>query len=136
MKIYDLTAHEVRDQLRKREISSLELTETSFKRIEEVENKIDAFITLTKKEALLQAKAFDEAMKRGETLGDLAGIPMALKDNMCTDGILTSCASKILNNFIPPYDATVTKKLKRAGAVIVGMGEMGSGILSETACCT
>ena len=134
MKIYDLTAHEVRDKLRKREISSLDLTETSFKRIEEVENKIDAFITLTKKEALLQAKAFDEAMKRGETLGDLAGIPMALKDNMCTDGILTSCASKILNNFIPPYDATVTKKLKRAGAVIVGktnMDEFAMGSSTE-----
>ena len=134
MKIYDLTAHEVRDKLRKREISSLDLTETSFKRIEEVENKIDAFITLTKKEALLQAKAFDEAMKRGETVGDLAGIPMALKDNMCTDGILTSCASKILNNFIPPYDATVTKKLKRAGAVIVGktnMDEFAMGSSTE-----
>ncbi|MBK5251897.1 MAG: Asp-tRNA(Asn)/Glu-tRNA(Gln) amidotransferase subunit GatA [Peptostreptococcaceae bacterium] len=134
MKIFDLTAHEVRDKLRNRELSSVELTEESYKRIDAVESKVDSFITFTKKEAFLQAKAFDERMKKGELLGDLAGIPMALKDNMCTDGILTTCASKILGNFTPPYDATVTQKLKNAGAVIVGktnMDEFAMGSSTE-----
>lgn len=124
MKIYDLTAHEMRDMLRRKELSSVELTEGIFERIENVEEKIGAFITLTRAEALLEASAVDEARNRGEDLPDLAGIPMALKDNMCTDGILTTCGSKILMNFVPPYDAAVAESLKGAGAVMVGKANM------------
>src|SRR6056297_3058886 len=134
MKIHDLTAHEAGDRLRERELSSVELTEESYKRIEAVEGRVEAFITLTKEQAMLQASAFDQAMKRGENLPDLAGIPMALKDNMCTDGILTTCGSRMLGNFVPPYDATVTRMLKESGAVIVGktnMDEFAMGSSTE-----
>src|SRR6056297_536899 len=134
MKIYDLTAHEVRDRLRKKEISSVELTQETYKRIEEAEGSVDAFITLTKEEAISRAGDIDRAICKGEDLPDLAGIPMAIKDNMCTDGTLTTCGSRMLGNFVPPYDATVVRMLKDSGAVIVGktnMDEFAMGSSTE-----
>lgn len=110
------TCHELHALLKTKEISSAQLTEAIFAQIEKTEPKIQAFITLTKEEALKQARATDQ---NGIT-SPLSGIPIAVKDNMCTKGIRTTCASKILANYLPPYDATVVTKLREVGAVVVG----------------
>ena len=114
------TCHELNSLLRNKEISSLELTEAVLSQIDKVEGNIQAYVTVTKEEALKQARAADERIKKGENVTPLTGIPIAVKDNMCTKGVLTTCSSKILNNYLPPYDATIVTKLKEAGAVIVG----------------
>ena len=116
----DKTAHELHDLLIKKKISSVELAEKVFLRIESVEPQIKAYITLTKDEAIKQAEAADKRLKENKNVTLLTGIPIAVKDNMCTKGILTTCASKILANYIAPYDATVVTKLKEAGSVIIG----------------
>jgi aspartyl-tRNA(Asn)/glutamyl-tRNA(Gln) amidotransferase subunit A len=119
-KMFEWTLHEARQALREGKVTSVQLTEAVFARIEAVEPKVEAFITLLKDEALDSARLADEQFARGEDLGDLHGVPIAIKDNMCTLGTATTCASKMLENFRPPYDATVVQKLKAAGAVIVG----------------
>lgn len=124
MQLNGLTAHELHDKLVNKEVSSVEITESVFKRIEEVEERVKAFVTLTRENALTQAKETDAKIIRGEKIGPLEGIPVVVKDNMCTEGVLTTCSSKMLHNFVPPYDATVVKKLKNAGAVIIGKGNM------------
>ncbi|MBI3754064.1 MAG: Asp-tRNA(Asn)/Glu-tRNA(Gln) amidotransferase subunit GatA, partial [Deltaproteobacteria bacterium] len=124
MELYNLTIHELHEKLKKKEASSLELTEISLKRIDAVDGKIKAFITVTKEDAIKQAKEADKRLASGKDVTPLTGIPIAVKDIFCTKGILTTCASKILNNFVPPYDATVIKKLKEAGAVILGKNNM------------
>lgn len=124
MKLYELTAHELRDQLRCRHISAREITEAIFDRIDKVEKDIGAYVNLTKELAFKQAEEVDLALSRKESLSDLAGIPMALKDNICTKGILTTCSSKMLQNFISPYDATVTKKLYEARSILIGKTNM------------
>ena len=120
MKLHELTAHQAHKLLREKAVSSRELTEAVLARISQVEGKVKAFITLTADQAIEQAKRIDDAIARGEEIGPLAGIPMAIKDNMCTKGITTTCGSKMLRNFVPPYDATVVSKLRAAGTVIVG----------------
>ncbi|MBI5875172.1 MAG: Asp-tRNA(Asn)/Glu-tRNA(Gln) amidotransferase subunit GatA [Deltaproteobacteria bacterium] len=124
MELYNLTIHELHEKLKKKEASSLELTETFLKRIDAVDGKIKAFLTVTKEDAIKQAKEADKRLASGKDVTPLTGIPIAVKDIFCTKGILTTCASKILNNFVPPYDATVIKKLKDAGAVILGKNNM------------
>lgn len=134
MKLYEMTLKEVSEKIRKQEITALELTKTILDRIKEVEPHVDAYITITEEQALSRAKEIDEKIKAGEEVSVLAGIPMAVKDNICTDGIKTTCASKMLENFIPPYDATVVKKLNDAGAVMVGktnMDEFAMGSSTE-----
>jgi aspartyl-tRNA(Asn)/glutamyl-tRNA(Gln) amidotransferase subunit A len=129
-----MTLKEVSEKIRKQEITALELTKTILDRIKEVEPHVDAYITITEEQALSRAKEIDEKIKAGEEVSVLAGIPMAVKDNICTDGIKTTCASKMLENFIPPYDATVVKKLNDAGAVMVGktnMDEFAMGSSTE-----
>lgn len=103
-----------------KEISCVELTTIFLRHITEVDTEIKAFLTLAGEQALAQAKAVDRKIKDNEPLGILEGIPMALKDNICTEGIATTCGSQILKNFVPPYDATVTTLIKQAGAVILG----------------
>jgi len=128
------TAHELHSLITNKEISSVELTEAVLARIDQVENKIQAYVTITKEEALKQARAADERVKKNEKITPLTGIPIAIKDNMCTRGILTTCSSKILSNYIPPYDATVVSKIKDAGAVILGktnMDEFAMGSSTE-----
>jgi len=124
LELYDLTIHELHEKLKKKEITSLDLTEAFLKRIDAVEGKIKAYITLTKEDAIKQAREADKRISSGKDITPLTGVPISVKDIFCTKGILTTCASKILNNFIPPYDATVVKKLKRAGAVILGKNNM------------
>lgn len=134
MKLYELTAHELKDMLRKGEVSSREITESVLDRIQEVEEKVKAYVTVDREGALKQAEEVDKKLKQGEQLPPLAGIPIALKDNMCTKGLKTTCSSKILENFVPPYDATVVEKLKESGAVIIGktnMDEFAMGSSTE-----
>ena len=118
------TAHELHSLLINKKISSLELTEAVLAQIDKTENKIQAFVTINKEAAIKQAKAADEKIKKNENITPLTGIPIAIKDNMCTKGTLTTCSSKILANYIPPYDATIVSKLKQAGAIIIGKSNM------------
>ena len=133
MDLYRLTIHEAKKRLEAGEISSEELTRSVFERLEAVEPEIHAFLTLLKDEALEQACEADKKRKQGRT-GPLLGIPVALKDLLCTKGVTTTCGSRILENFKPPYDATVVEKLRNAGAVFVGktnMDEFAMGSSTE-----
>ena len=135
MDLTKLTAHELRDKLMKKEVSSREIVESHFSRIEEVEGDINAFITLMKEEALRDAEVIDNKISNGEKVGSLAGIPIGVKDNIVTKGVKTTCGSKMLENFVPPYNATVVDNLKREGAIIVGktnMDEFAMGSSTET----
>ena len=121
MALYDLTIHEARALLDTGEISAVELTQAVLDRILAVDNDVRAYLTLTPEVALEQARAADAARTRQDApLSPLLGIPLAIKDVLCTAGIPTTCGSRILENFIPPYDATVVARLKAAGAVILG----------------
>lgn len=134
MELFDYPAHRLHQLLVAREISATELTEAVFKRIDQVEDKVHAYITVTKERALQTAKRVDDKIALGEKIAPLSGIPMALKDNMCTDGIKTTCASKNLANFIPPYSATVTQKLDEVDAPLLGklnMDEFAMGSSTE-----
>lgn len=115
-----LTAHELRDLLRSRQVSAEELAGSVFDQIERVDGVIRAFMTVTKEKALDTARLVDKKIKNGEEIAPLAGIPVAIKDNMCTRGVRTTCSSKILDNFVPPYDATIVERLKAVDAVIIG----------------
>ncbi len=120
--LYTLTISGAQKLLRRKEITAGELAESVFQRVNAVEERVKAFLTLTKETALLMA---DEAQKIIHVQGEsgatsLLGIPLAVKDNMCTKGIPTTCASKILRNFVPPYESTVTSRLKKDGYVLVG----------------
>ena len=133
MKLHELTIQDAHNLLKKKEISSKELTGAVLDRIEEVDEKTGAYITVVKKEALLDAENADKCISKGE-ITPLTGIPLSIKDLICTKGVRTTCASKILENFTPPYDATVITKLKKAGAVITGkvnMDEFGMGSSTE-----
>lgn len=120
MKLFEQPAHVLHDMLVNNEITSLELTEAILSRIDEVEGDVKAYLTLTRDEAIAQAKAVDEKIARGEKISFLEGIPGAIKDNICTKGVKTTCASKILQNFVPPYSATVVNMLNAENAVILG----------------
>ena len=124
MSLYDKTAHELHELLTTKKISAAELTADIFARVDEMENKIGAYLTLTRAEAEATAKRVDEKISRGEKISPLEGIPCAIKDNICTKGIRTTCASKILENFVPPYDATAYQKLLAQNAVIVGKANL------------
>ncbi|HML77187.1 Asp-tRNA(Asn)/Glu-tRNA(Gln) amidotransferase subunit GatA [Geobacter sulfurreducens] len=119
MELFELTLHELHDKLAKREVSSVEATRALLARIEATDSRVNAYITVTPEEALAAAEAADRRIAAG-AIAPLTGIPVALKDIFVTRGIRTTCGSKILGNFIPPYDGTVVAKLREAGAVIVG----------------
>jgi aspartyl-tRNA(Asn)/glutamyl-tRNA(Gln) amidotransferase subunit A len=117
-----------------KEITAVALTEDVLKRIDEVEGDVKAYLTITRDEALAQAKAVDEKIAKGEEISFLEGIPGAIKDNICTKGIKTTCASKILEHFVPPYDATAMTKIKAQNPVILGklnMDEFAMGGSTE-----
>jgi len=134
MELFSLTIHELHDKLMKGETTSEEITESVLGRIKAVDDKVKAYITVSDEIARVQAREADKRIKAGETTSPLLGIPIAVKDNMCTDGIRTTCASKMLSNFVPPYDATVVQKLNRAGYVLCGkpnMDEFAMGSSTE-----
>jgi len=129
-----LTLHEVKDLLSKKEVKVDEVVSSCLKRVDEVDNKVESFITVNKDASLAQATQIQSKLDKGEKLGTLAGIPAGIKDNMCTEGVRTTCASKMLENFIPPYDATVVKKLKEQDSIILGklnMDEFAMGGSTE-----
>ncbi|MEB3182072.1 MAG: Asp-tRNA(Asn)/Glu-tRNA(Gln) amidotransferase subunit GatA [Nostocaceae cyanobacterium] len=111
---------ELHQQLVSKERSAVEITQEALLRIQAVEPKLHSFLCVTGERALETARAVDAKIAAGEDIGMLAGIPIGVKDNMCTKGFPTTCASKMLENFIPPYESTVTQKLIDAGAVMVG----------------
>ncbi len=134
MELYKLTGHELRDMIKNKEITSVEATKSVLDRIDAVENKVESYITVLHEEALEKASLIDEKLAKGEDVGSLAGVPCAIKDNMCTKGVLTTCASKMLNNFKPPYSATAVEKLDAAGTVMLGkvnMDEFAMGSSTE-----
>ncbi|MFC1593203.1 Asp-tRNA(Asn)/Glu-tRNA(Gln) amidotransferase subunit GatA [Candidatus Omnitrophota bacterium] len=123
MIINQLTIHEAHSLLKDRKLSSVEITKACLERIQQVEPKIRALVTITDEMALTQAKKSDELIASGDT-NPLTGIPVLIKDNMCTNGIRTTCSSKMLENFVPPYNATVIEKLNSCNAVVIGKSNM------------
>ncbi|MBI4301180.1 MAG: Asp-tRNA(Asn)/Glu-tRNA(Gln) amidotransferase subunit GatA, partial [Chloroflexi bacterium] len=123
MKPYELTIHEAHELLKKGELSSVELTRSVLERIAQVEERVKAFVTITEDLALRQAEEADQRIRRGE-IAPLSGVPVLIKDVICTKGIRTTCSSKMLENFVPPYDAAVMDRLYGVGAVMVGKGNM------------
>ncbi len=134
MELYQLTAEKLSAMLANKECSSEELTRSVLNRIEQKDGEIGAYLTVCKEEALKKAAEVDAKRAAGEVLHPLAGIPMGIKDNICTRGIRTTCASQMLENFVPPYDAFVMEKLHKADAVILGklnMDEFAMGSSTE-----
>ncbi len=134
MELHQLTIHELQKLIRSKEINSSDIVESVYKRIDAVEGRVHAYITLMKEHAFAEATKADRCIKEGNVRA-LTGIPIALKDIVCTKNFLTTCGSHILYNYIPPYDATVVEKLKEAGAVFTGktnMDEFAMGSSTET----
>jgi len=130
-----MTFADVRQKLINGEVSSKELVQEKLKRIKELDPTLNTFLTLNAENALDQAEIIDNKRSFGEDLPPLAGIPLAIKDNLCTKGVKTTCASKILGNFIPPYESTVTERLLSSGAISLGktnMDEFAMGSSTET----
>ena len=119
-RLYELTIHELCDLLKEKKASAVEIAQSFVDRIEAVDDRVKAFMTATPELALEQAASVDEAISRGEEMGPLAGIPGAIKDNMCTRGVLTTCSSKILYNYKPVYNATVIERLEKERALLLG----------------
>ena len=133
MELYELSIHEAHRRLKDKEISSEELTRSVLDRIKAVDEKVGAYITVTEDAAMEQARIADESISKGE-ISYLTGIPLSIKDLICTKGFRTTCASKILENFVPPYDAFVIKRLKQERSVMVGkvnMDEFAMGSSTE-----
>ncbi len=134
MPLNQLTVHELHEKLKEREITAVELTESIYARIDEVEPSVKGYLTLTKALALEQASKADVGFQNGNEMPPLAGIPIAIKDVICTKDVRTTCASRILSNFKPPYDATVMAKLQKQNAVMIGktnMDEFAMGSSTE-----
>jgi len=129
-----LTVREAHDLLVRRQLSSLELTRAALARAHALDEKLHAFVTFSDELALEQARRADERLARGDSVGPLTGIPFAAKDCLSTRGVRTTCSSKILENYVPPYNATVVDRLDEAGAVLIGkhnMDEFGMGSSCE-----
>lgn len=134
MQIHELSAHRLHKLIKNKEVSVEEIVISLFQRIEEVEEKVKAFLFLYKKEALEEARKWDKRISQGEDIGPLSGIPIAIKDNICLDKKETTCASRILKGFYPPYAATAIERLKKAGVIFIGktnMDEFAMGSSTE-----
>lgn len=124
MKIHYLTAHHLKDRLEKRQISCTEIVNSIYLRIEEVENRLNSYIRLEKESALSRAGQIDKLISAGSDIEDFMGIPVAIKDNICTKNITTTCASRILENYIPIYNATVIDRLESRNYILAGKANM------------
>ena len=132
--ITNLTVHELVEKLKNNELTSEEITNAYIDRINEKEKDVDAFVTLTTDEALNESKKIDEERKENKELSEYAGIPIGIKDNLCKKGVKTTCSSKMLENFVSPYDATVVEKLNKEGIISLGklnMDEFAMGSSTE-----
>src|SRR3954451_2055423 len=114
------SAVELLSDLTTRKVSSVELTQAYLDQIQKNDGKVKAFLLVDPDAALARAKEIDDRRAAGQPVGKLGGLPVAIKDVICTQGVRTTCASKILEDFVPPYDATAVKKLKAADAVLIG----------------
>ncbi|MCI9372773.1 MAG: Asp-tRNA(Asn)/Glu-tRNA(Gln) amidotransferase subunit GatA [Lachnospiraceae bacterium] len=135
MNLLNLTAAELAAAIKDGKATAVEAVRASLERIEEKEELYHCYVTIDKKGALLQAEAVQSRIEKGELTGPLAGVPAALKDNLCTEGMPTTCSSRILGNFVPAYSAEAVLNLKKAGAVILGktnMDEFAMGSTTET----
>lgn len=135
MELYSKTLSEIAKDIKDKKVTIKEVLDSVYKRIEEVEPKVGAYINLTKKEAYKRAEKLQEKLDKGEDIGLLGGVPIAIKDNICTKNVKTTCASKMLENFEPIYNATVIEKLEDAGAIMIGktnMDEFAMGSSTET----
>ena len=135
MKVTDMTAVELSAAIRDGQVTAVEAAEEMLARIEERDGIYNCYVTVDREGALAQARAVQEKIDAGELTGPLAGVPVAIKDNLCTEGLLTTCASRMLENFVPTYTAEAVMNLRRAGAVILGktnMDEFAMGSTTET----
>ena len=135
MNITDLTVHELQEKLKNKELTITEITQAYVDRINEKEKDVEAFVTTLKDEALAQAKDVQAKVERGEIKGELAGIPIGIKDNLCTKGIRTTCSSRMLEDFIAPYNATIVEKVNNENMINLGklnMDEFAMGSSTET----
>ena len=134
MELYELTVHELVEKLEKGEITSTEIVKSYFDRIKEKDVVVKAYVSTLEDQAMAKAKEVDEKRKNGEALGKFAGIPIGIKDNMCITGTKTTCSSKMLENFVAPYDATVIEKLNKEDMIYLGklnMDEFAMGGSTE-----
>ena len=134
MDITELTVHELQEKIKNKELTITEITKAYVDRMNDKEKDVQAFITELKDEALKQSEEIQNRIDNGEKLGDLAGIPIGIKDIICTKGVKTTCASKMLENFVSPYDATVMEKINAENMIDLGklnMDEVAMGGSTE-----
>ena len=133
--ILDMTAVELAAAIKAGKTTAVEATEAVLSLMEERDEQLNCYVTVDKDKALAQARAVQQKIEAGELTGPLAGVPVAIKDNMCTEGMLTTCSSRILGNFVPTFSAEAVLNLEKAGAIILGktnMDEFAMGSTTET----